>query len=94
MVTLNREVTLPFEEIIRRGMAIYEGEDVARMNYELHALAMEARYKDQSGVEKLLLDHITQQNRSDERPMDKRERRSVSSDSWTAASCLHRVVLR
>ena len=40
-------------------MAIYEGDDVARMNYELHALAMEARYKDQSGVEKLLLDHMT-----------------------------------
>ena len=75
VVTLNREVTLPFEEIIRRGMAIYEGEDVARMNYELHALAMEARYKDQSGVEKLLLDHITQQNRSDERSMDNREKK-------------------
>ena len=70
-----REVTLSFEEIIRRGMEIYEGDDVARMNYELHALAMEARYKDQSGVEKLLLDHITQQNRSDERSMDNREKK-------------------
>ena len=68
-----REVTLSFDEIIRRGMAIYEGDDVARMNYELHALAMEARYKDQSGVEKLLLDHITEQNRSPERSMDQRE---------------------
>jgi len=46
-------------------MKIYEGDDVARMNYELHALAMEARYKDQSGVEKLLLDHMTQQNRGE-----------------------------
>ena len=68
-----REVTLSFEEIIRRGMEIYEGSNVARMNYELHALAMEARYKDQSGVEKLLLDHITEQNRSEERQMDERE---------------------
>jgi len=58
-----RQVSLTFEEIIERGMKIYEGEDVARMNYELHALAMEARYKDQSGIEKLLLDHITQQNK-------------------------------
>ena len=33
-------------------MKIYEGDDVARMNYELHALAMEARYKDQSGCGK------------------------------------------
>lgn len=65
-----REVTLSFDEVIRRGMAIYEGDDVARMNYELHALAMEARYKDQSGVEKLLLDHITQQNRGVGHTMD------------------------
>ena len=36
-----REVVLGFDEVIRRGMAIYEGDDVARMNYELHALAME-----------------------------------------------------
>ncbi len=65
-----REVTLSFEEVISRGMKIYEGDDVARMNYELHALAMEARYKDQSGVEKLLLDHITQQNRGVGHTMD------------------------
>lgn len=58
-----RQAQLSFEEIIERGMRIYEGEDVARMNYELHALAMEARYKDQSGIEKLLLDHITAQNK-------------------------------
>ena len=70
-----REVTLPYEEVIRRGMAIYEGDDVAHMNYQLHALAMEARYKDQSGIEKLLLDYITQQNRSDERSMDNREKK-------------------
>ena len=70
-----REVSLPYEEVIRRGMAIYEGDDVAHMNYQLHALAMEARYKDQSGIEKLLLDYITQQNRSDERTMNNREKK-------------------
>ena len=69
-----REVALPFEEIIRRGMAIYEQDDVARMNYELHSLAMEARYRDQSQLEKLLLDHITQINREADCTMDKRER--------------------
>tara|TARA_Y100000385_G_scaffold226268_1_gene236897 strand:- start:664 stop:2949 length:2286 start_codon:yes stop_codon:yes gene_type:complete len=69
-----REVVLGFDEVIRRGMAIYEGDDVARMNYELHALAMEARYKDQSGVEKLLLDHMTQMNRSAGHSMDTREK--------------------
>ncbi len=69
-----REVVLGFDEVIRRGMKIYEGDDVARMNYELHALAMEARYKDQSGVEKLLLDHMTQMNRSAGHSMDTREK--------------------
>jgi hypothetical protein len=67
-----RQAVLTFEEIIERGMKIYEGDDVARMNYELHALAMEARYKDQSGIEKLLLDHITQKSRGVGRTMDQR----------------------
>jgi hypothetical protein len=65
--------TLTFEEIIERGMKIYEGDDIARMNYELHALAMEARYKDQSGVEKLLLDHIAQTATGDGYTMDQRK---------------------
>lgn len=67
-----KQAVLSFEEIIRRGMAIYEGDDVARMNYELHALAMEARYKDQSGVEKLLLDHMTQHATGEGYSMDQR----------------------
>jgi len=67
-----KQAVLTFEEIIKRGMAIYEGDDVARMNYELHALAMEARYKDQSGVEKLLLDHMTQSQQGDGYTMDQR----------------------
>jgi hypothetical protein len=73
-----RQAVLTFEEIIERGMKIYEGDDVARMNYELHALAMEARYKDQSGIEKLLLDHIAQTATGDGYTMDKRrgQRRS------------------
>ena len=72
--TLNRDVVLPFEEIIRRGMEIYEGEDVARMNYELHALSVEARYRDQSQLERLLLDHITQKNQEAARTMENRNR--------------------
>ena len=68
-----RQAVLTFEEIIERGMKIYEGDDVARMNYELHALAMEARYKDQSGIEKLLLDHMTQQTHSCGHSMDERK---------------------
>lgn len=69
-----REVGLSYDEIIRRGMAAYELDDISRMNYELHSIAMEARYKDQSGVEKLLLDYITQQTREAGRTMDSQER--------------------
>ena len=69
-----KEVGVSYEDIIRRGMAAYELEDVARMNYELHALAMEARYKDQSGVERLLLEHITQQSREAGHTMDSGKR--------------------
>ena len=73
VVQLHRDARVPFEEIIRRGMEAYQLEDVARMNYELHSLAMEAKYKDQSGVETLLLAHITQLNRSAGFTMDKRK---------------------
>lgn len=69
-----REVALPFDEIIRRGMAIYEQDNVARMNYELHSLAMEARYRDQEQLEKLLLDHITQVNQEGGYSMDSPQR--------------------
>ena len=79
-------MTLPFEEIIRRGMAIYEQDDVARMNYELHSLAMEARYRDQEQLEKLLLDHITQVNQEGGYSMDEPQRNKREfSDSWPAA---------
>ena len=73
-VQRTKEVSVSYEEIIRRGMAAYELEDTARMNYELHALAMEAKYKEQGQLEKLLLEHITQQNREPGHTMDKVER--------------------
>jgi len=73
-VQRTREVGLPYDEIIRRGMAAYELDDTSRMNYELHSIAMEARYKDQSGVEKLLMEYITQQTREAGRTMDTQER--------------------
>jgi len=70
---LYRESLLSYDEIIRRGMAAYQLDDVARMNYELHTISKEAGYKDQSGIEKLLLDHITQQNRADGHTMANRK---------------------
>jgi ribosomal protein S25 len=67
-----REPNVPYLELIRRGMAAYENEDVAFMQYQLHNLAVEAKYKDQSALENVLLAYIKQQNRSSGFTMDKR----------------------
>ena len=49
-----------YEELINRAVAICNTDDVPRMNYELHLLSQEAGYKDQSGLESLLIDYMTQ----------------------------------
>ena len=73
-----QEITLGYEEVLKRGLAAFEIEDIPRMNYELHRLAIEARYRDQSGIEKLIIDHMTSQGAGERRTMDKRtsEKRS------------------
>ena len=61
-------------------MAIYEQDDVGWMNYELIPLWRwnpQGRVKDQSQLEKLLLDHITQINREADCTMDKRKRSNM-----------------
>ena len=54
-----KEVVPDYDEVLKRALAAFEIEDIPRMNYELHKLAIEARYRDQSGIEKLLIDHMT-----------------------------------
>ena len=67
-----QEIALTYEEVLKRGLAAWEIEDIPRMNYELHKLAIEARYRDQSGIEKLLIDHMTSQAAGERRTMQQR----------------------
>ena len=56
-------------------MEIYEGEKIGRMNYELHQLALEAGYREAAGVEKLLLDHLTEEAKGEGHSMSQRKGR-------------------
>ena len=54
-----KQARLSFEEVISKGKEILEGDDTARMNYDLHHLALEAGYRDQQSLEKLLVEQMS-----------------------------------
>ncbi len=66
------EARLSYDEVIKRGMACYEMDDIPRMNYELHKLANEAGYRDQGDLEQLITDYISSKDCGTRRTMDKR----------------------
>jgi len=53
----SRVSLLSFEEVIKRGEAILELDNPAEVNYRLNALALQAGYRDQAALEKLLVDN-------------------------------------
>ena len=53
----SRVALLSFEEVIKRGEAILQLDNPAEINYRLNALALQAGYRDQSALEKLLVDN-------------------------------------
>ncbi len=53
-----RTSTLAFNEVIKQAKEFMELENPAEMNYNLHSLAIKAGYRDQSALEKLLVDQI------------------------------------
>ena len=53
-----RTATLEFEEVIRRSKQILELDNPAEVNYKLNSLALQAGYRDQSALEKLIVDQI------------------------------------
>ena len=57
---------LGFDEVIKRGKQALELDDTARMNFELHQLALEAGYRDQSALEKLLIEQMSQEKNGDQ----------------------------
>ncbi|ANS03358.1 bifunctional DNA primase/polymerase [uncultured Mediterranean phage uvDeep-CGR2-KM19-C184] len=53
-----RTATLEFEEVIRRSKQILNLDNPAEVNYKLNSLALQAGYRDQSALEKLIVDQI------------------------------------
>ena len=60
-----RAATLSFEETIKRARQILELDNPAEMNYKLNSLALQAGYRDQTGIERLLIDQLKHENASD-----------------------------
>jgi hypothetical protein len=53
-----RQATLPFSELIERGMKCWEYDNPAEMNYNLNSLALQGGYREQAKLEQLLIDQI------------------------------------
>ena len=75
-----RQARPDFDDVIKRGMEIYEDSDVARMNYKLHGLAMECGYREQGDVEKLLIDHMQEQRRGKEMTLREMQGLEITRD--------------
>jgi hypothetical protein len=54
-----RTSTLDFKEVIRRAKEILELDNPAEVNYKLNTLALQAGYRDQTALEKLIVDQIS-----------------------------------
>lgn len=64
--TRYRVERLGFDEVIKRGRQALELDDTAKMNFELHQLALEAGYRDQSALEKLLVEQMSQEKNGEQ----------------------------
>ena len=57
-----RTATLDFHEVIKRAKRILELDNPAEMNYKLNTLALQAGYRDQSALEKVIVDQLQFEN--------------------------------
>ena len=53
-----RQSTLDYEEVIKRAFEILKLDNPAEVNYKLNTLALQAGYRDQTALEKLIVDQI------------------------------------
>ena len=53
-----KRATIPFEEVVNRAKTYLELDNPAEMNYKLNSLALDAGYRDQVALEKLIVDQI------------------------------------
>ena len=60
-----RTATLDFEEVIRRSKQILDLDNPAEVNYKLNTLALQAGYRDQGALEKLIVDQLSYEKAKD-----------------------------
>ena len=60
-----RQATLDFEEVVRRSKKILELDNPAEVNYRLNSLALQAGYRDQGALEKLIVDQLQYEKQKD-----------------------------
>jgi len=58
MAVAFRQAVLPFEQVIEKAKKYLELDNPAEMNYNLNNLALQAGYRDQLSLEKLIVDQI------------------------------------
>ena len=59
----SRPSVLDFDEVIKRAKKILELDNPAEVNYRLNALALQAGYRDQGALERLVVDQLQFENR-------------------------------
>ncbi len=57
-----RTTVLDFNEVVKRAKAILDLENPAEVNYKLNALSLQAGYRDQSAIEKIIVDQLAYEN--------------------------------
>ena len=60
-----RQVALDFSDVVVRAKELLDLDNPAEMNYRLHALAVEAGYRDKEALERLLIDQIQYESQAD-----------------------------
>jgi len=56
---------LSFDDVVVRAREILDIDNPAEMNYRLHALAVEAGYRDKEALERLLIDQLSYESQTD-----------------------------
>ena len=57
-----RQTVLSFDEVVKRAKAILGLDNPAEVNYKLNSLALQAGYRDQAAIEKIIVDQLAYEN--------------------------------
>tara|TARA_R100001082_G_scaffold110654_1_gene91220 strand:+ start:920 stop:3112 length:2193 start_codon:yes stop_codon:yes gene_type:complete len=59
-----RTSVLAFDEVVKRAKAILDLDNPAEVNYKLNALSLQAGYRDQTAIEKIIVDQLQYENQT------------------------------